>query len=157
GIIDEEYRVEYVADRVRTTSLAWLGLTLECARCHDHKFDPISQREYYQFFAFFNNVDETGEDGRIANPAPLMPAPSSDEQVRLRTLKQQEKRQLKKLRRLIAEEAPLESSGAATGAADADSSLPTPAIDLFPAPQSLPAAKTDVTPNKPLSSKEGWA
>jgi hypothetical protein len=157
GIIDEEYRVEYVADRVRTTSLAWLGLTLECARCHDHKFDPISQREYYQFFAFFNNVDETGEDGRIANAAPLMPAPSSDDQARLRTLKQQEKRQLKKLRRLIAEEAPLESSVVAAGAADADSSLPAPTIDLFAAPQSLPAAKTDVTPTKPLSSKEGWA
>src|SRR5690606_32617450 len=81
GIIDEEYRVEYVADRVRTTSLAWLGLTLECARCHDHKFDPISQREYYQFFAFFNHVDETGEDGRGANAAPLMPAPSSAEEA----------------------------------------------------------------------------
>ncbi|HEX6961993.1 MAG TPA: DUF1553 domain-containing protein, partial [Lacipirellula sp.] len=79
GIIDEEYRVEYVADRVRTMSLAWLGLTLECARCHDHKFDPISQREYYRVFAFFNNVDEIGEDGRIGNAAPLMRAPTSEQ------------------------------------------------------------------------------
>ena len=76
GIIDEEYRVEYVVDRVRTTSIAWLGLTMECARCHDHKFDPITQKDFYRFFAFFNNVDETGEDGRFANAAPILPAPT---------------------------------------------------------------------------------
>ncbi|HLH53932.1 MAG TPA: DUF1553 domain-containing protein [Verrucomicrobiae bacterium] len=80
GIIDEEYRVEYVADRVRTTSIAWLGLTMECARCHDHKFDPISQKDFYRFFAFFNNVDETGEDGRFANAAPIMAAPTRSQQ-----------------------------------------------------------------------------
>ncbi|MDE0108379.1 MAG: PSD1 and planctomycete cytochrome C domain-containing protein [Bryobacterales bacterium] len=56
----EQYRVEAVVDRVRTTGAAFLGLTLGCARCHDHKFDPISQREFYQVFAFFNNVDEIG-------------------------------------------------------------------------------------------------
>jgi hypothetical protein len=60
GLIDEEYRVEYVADRVDTTASTWLGLTVACAQCHDHKFDPISQREYYQLFAFFNNVPEQG-------------------------------------------------------------------------------------------------
>ena len=60
GIIDEEYRVEYVADRVETTGSMWLGLTIGCARCHDHKYDPISQREYYELFAFFNNVPESG-------------------------------------------------------------------------------------------------
>ena len=56
----EQYRVEAVVDRVRTTGAAFLGLTLGCARCHDHKFDPISQREFYQIFAFFNDVDEIG-------------------------------------------------------------------------------------------------
>src|ERR1051326_238659 len=76
GIIDEEYRVEYVADRGRTTSIASLGLTLECARCHDHKFDPITQKDFYRFFAFFNNIDETGEDGRFANAAPILAAPT---------------------------------------------------------------------------------
>jgi hypothetical protein len=80
GIIDEEYRVEYVADRLRTTSIAWLGLTLECARCHDHKFDPVTQKDFYRFFAFFNNIDETGEDGRFANAAPIMAAPTREEQ-----------------------------------------------------------------------------
>jgi len=158
GIIDEEYRVEYVADRVRTTSLAWLGLTLECARCHDHKFDPISQREYYQFFAFFNNIDEAGEDGRVANAAPLMPAPSSDDQDQLRQLKRQETQQFKRLRRLLSEKASSEPIVVAPGDATvATPAPPEPAIDLFATPQSLPAAKTDATPTKPLNSKEGWA
>jgi len=60
GSVPEEFRTEYVADRTHTFATAFLGLTLECARCHDHKFDPISQREYYQLFAFFNNIDEAG-------------------------------------------------------------------------------------------------
>ncbi len=83
GIIDEEYRVEYVADRVRTVSTAWLGLTMECARCHDHKFDPVTQRDYYRLFAFFNNVPEHGEDGRVANAVPMMPAPTREQQATL--------------------------------------------------------------------------
>ena len=60
GIIDEEYRVEAVADRLETTGTVWLGMTIGCAHCHDHKFDPLSQREYYQLFAFFNQSVETG-------------------------------------------------------------------------------------------------
>ncbi len=60
GSTPEEFRVEYVADRTHTFGTAFLGLTLECARCHTHKYDPISQKEYYQFFAFFNNIDEAG-------------------------------------------------------------------------------------------------
>jgi hypothetical protein len=83
GIIDEEYRVEYVADRVRTTSLAWLGLTMECARCHDHKYDPITQADYYRLFAFFNNVLEHGEDGRVANAVPLLATPTREQSAEL--------------------------------------------------------------------------
>jgi hypothetical protein len=60
GSVDEEFRVEYNADRVHTLSGAFLGLTLECARCHDHKYDPISQKDYYRLFAFFNSTDESG-------------------------------------------------------------------------------------------------
>ena len=60
GIDFEQYRVDAVVDRVRTTGAAFLGLTLACARCHDHKFDPISQREFFQMYSFFNNVDELG-------------------------------------------------------------------------------------------------
>jgi hypothetical protein len=58
GIFEDEYRVEYVADRVHTTATVFLGLSMQCARCHDHKYDPITQKEYYQFFAFFNNVND---------------------------------------------------------------------------------------------------
>ncbi|MSU49781.1 MAG: DUF1553 domain-containing protein [Opitutus sp.] len=83
GIIDEEYRVEYVADRVRTVSTTWLGLTMECCRCHDHKFDPVTQRDYYRLFAFFNNVPEHGEDGRVANAVPMLPAPTREQQAAL--------------------------------------------------------------------------
>lgn len=72
GLIPEEFRVEYVADRVKTTSTVWMGLTLECARCHDHKYDPISQRDYYRFFSYFNNVPEKGLDGSRGNAAPVM-------------------------------------------------------------------------------------
>ncbi len=87
GIIDEEYRVSYVNDRVRTTTMAWLGLTMECARCHDHKFDPITQQDYYKFFAFFNNIDEFGEDGRVANASPLIKAPTEEQQKDITTLR----------------------------------------------------------------------
>ncbi|MHC4878489.1 MAG: PSD1 and planctomycete cytochrome C domain-containing protein [Planctomycetota bacterium] len=74
GRIVEEWFVETVIDRVETTGLTWLGLTLNCCRCHDHKYDPVSQREFYQLFAFFNSVDESGVLGRKAggNTPPLM-------------------------------------------------------------------------------------
>jgi len=86
GIIEEEYRVEYVADRVRTLGMAWMGLTLECARCHDHKYDPVTQKDHYRFFAFFNNVPELGEDGRVANAVPMISAPTHEEQQKLAAL-----------------------------------------------------------------------
>ena len=60
GVIDEEYRVEYVMDRANTTSKSLMGLTMECARCHDHKYDPISQKDFYGFYAFFNQIKEKG-------------------------------------------------------------------------------------------------
>ena len=87
GIIEEEYRVEYVADRVRTLGMAWLGLTIECARCHDHKFDPVSQEDYYRFFAFFDNVPEMGEAGRVANAVPMMPAPTAGQRRSMEVLR----------------------------------------------------------------------
>ncbi|MCA9070465.1 MAG: DUF1549 domain-containing protein, partial [Planctomycetaceae bacterium] len=74
GIIDEEYRTEYVMDRLVTTGQVWLGLTIGCARCHEHKFDPISQKEFYQLYAFFNQVPERGMRGfepRERIPSPL--------------------------------------------------------------------------------------
>ncbi|MDX2195525.1 MAG: DUF1553 domain-containing protein [Cytophagales bacterium] len=67
GIIDEEFRTEYVLDRVNTTGKAFLALTVECARCHDHKYDPISQKEYYQMASFFNQLDECGKGNLYEN------------------------------------------------------------------------------------------
>ena len=68
GVIDEEYRVSYVTDRTNTFGKALLGVTLECAHCHDHKFDPFSQKEYYQIFSFFNSVKEPGIQSVVGGP-----------------------------------------------------------------------------------------
>ena len=87
GIIDEEFRVKYVQDRTNTTATAFLGLTLECATCHDHKFDPISQKEYYQMSAFFNNLRELGmvgeenSSGGSSGPVLLLPEPEREEKL----------------------------------------------------------------------------
>ena len=70
GSIEAEFRTEYVADRVNTFGTAMLGLTLECARCHDHKFDAITQRDYFSLFAFFNNIDESGLYSHFTNATP---------------------------------------------------------------------------------------
>ena len=86
GIIPEEYAVEYVVDRVDTTSTVWLGLTMSCARCHDHKYDPISQKEFYQLFAFFNNVPEKGDANKYGNSPPMIKAPTSEQEIKLRSL-----------------------------------------------------------------------
>jgi len=76
GVIGEEYLVEYVVDRVDTTSTIWLGMTLGCARCHEHKFDPFSQQEFYELFAFFHNVPEMGRVFKYGNSPPTIPAPT---------------------------------------------------------------------------------
>ncbi len=84
GSIEEEFRVEYVADRVRTMGSAFLGLTLECARCHDHKYDPITQREYYSLTAFFNNIDEHGLYSHFTetSPTPALRLYEGDQEAR---------------------------------------------------------------------------
>ena len=89
GVIPEEYAVEYVVDRVDTTATVWLGLTMGCARCHDHKYDPVSQKEYYQMFAHFNNVPERGKAIKFGNSPPLIPAPTADQQRQLEKLERQ--------------------------------------------------------------------
>jgi hypothetical protein len=86
GIIPEEYLAEYVVDRVETTSTVWLGLTLGCARCHDHKYDPFRQKEFYQVFAYFNQVPERGRAIKVGNSPPLIKAPTVDDQRQLARL-----------------------------------------------------------------------
>ncbi|WP_128548682.1 DUF1553 domain-containing protein [Larkinella soli] len=89
GIVDEEYRVEYVADRVNTFGKAMLGLTVECARCHDHKYDPISQKDYYSLFAFFNNNNERGQIPYDGEPAPTLTLTSPEVEKQLRFIRTQ--------------------------------------------------------------------
>src|SRR5258708_35030220 len=84
GSIDEEWRVENAVDRVETTATVFLGLTIGCSRCHDHKFDPISQFEFYQFFGFFNSVNEKGVyTEQRGNVPPLVTLPSLKDRDRL--------------------------------------------------------------------------
>ena len=90
GIVDEEYRLEYVADRVHTTATVFMALTIRCARCHDHKFDPITQHEYYQLFAFFNQVPETGyHKERVGNPKPVIKTPDAKQAAEVAAVAQE--------------------------------------------------------------------
>src|SRR5690606_10421434 len=76
GIVEEEFQTEYVLDRTNTFGDAILGVTLSCARCHDHKYDPVSQKEYFELFSFFNNVREAGQiswDDAMPAPTILLP------------------------------------------------------------------------------------
>lgn len=83
GAIDEEFQVRYAVDRVETTSAAWMGLTMGCAACHDHKLDPITQKEFYQMFSIFNNIAENAMDGNALLPPPTMKLPSPEQEARL--------------------------------------------------------------------------
>ena len=89
GSVDEEFRVEYNADRVNTTASAFLGLTMECARCHDHKYDPIKQKDYYRMFAFFNSTDESGLYSHFTDaiPSPALLLYEGDQEKRHEELK----------------------------------------------------------------------
>lgn len=83
GLVPEEFQLENAVDRVDTTSTLWMGLTISCARCHDHKYDPISTKEYYQLIAFFNNIPESGRAVKARNSAPFMPAPNKAQQQKI--------------------------------------------------------------------------
>ncbi|MEM9719203.1 MAG: DUF1553 domain-containing protein [Bacteroidota bacterium] len=99
GIVFEEYRVEYVADRTNTLGKAILGLSLECARCHDHKYDPLSQKNYFQLFSFFNSTFETGHAmyGPDQTPGPALLLANREVQARKEFLEKQVAREEKNL------------------------------------------------------------
>ncbi|MEO6684749.1 MAG: PSD1 and planctomycete cytochrome C domain-containing protein [Dyadobacter sp.] len=95
GVIPEEYRMMYVTDRNDMFGKGLLGVTLECAHCHDHKYDPFSQKEYYQMFAFFNNVKEVGIESVIGGPEtyakkPLMEISNEDAKSILKFVNKQD-------------------------------------------------------------------
>jgi hypothetical protein len=83
GIVPEEYLAEYAMDRVETTSTVFLGLTLGCARCHNHKYDPFTQKEFYQLYAYFNNIPELGRYLKYGNTPPYVKAPTPLQQAEL--------------------------------------------------------------------------
>ncbi len=89
GIIDEEYLVLYTRDRTETTSAVWLGLTTGCAVCHNHKFDPLSQKEFYELAAFFNNTTQRAKDGNIHDTPPILPVPRPEDRPRFAELEKQ--------------------------------------------------------------------
>jgi hypothetical protein len=82
GAIDEEYLVLYARDRTETTSQVWMGLTTGCAVCHDHKFDPVSQKDFYSLSAFFNNTTQRAMDGNVHNTPPIIPVPKAEDRPR---------------------------------------------------------------------------
>ena len=88
GIVPEEFQVEYVVDRVDTTFTVWQGLTMGCARCHSHKFDPLTQKEYYELFSCFNNIPENGRALKEGNSPPYQLAPTREQNVELQRLEQ---------------------------------------------------------------------
>ena len=83
GLVLDEFLLENAVDRVDTTSTVWMGLTIGCARCHDHKFDPVSQREYYQLISFFDNVAESGRAVKFGNSEPWIKAPTRSQAAEL--------------------------------------------------------------------------
>ncbi len=86
GAIPEEYHAAYIVDRVNTTATVWLGLTVACAQCHDHKYDPVTQKDFYQLYAFFHNVPEAGLDGSKGNANPFIKVPTAREAAEITSL-----------------------------------------------------------------------
>ncbi|HEX3726904.1 MAG TPA: PSD1 and planctomycete cytochrome C domain-containing protein [Pirellulales bacterium] len=89
GADPEEYLTKYAGDRVTTTATVWLGTTLACAECHDHKYDPFTQRDYYRLYAYFNNIGEMGLDNRQGSPVPNLQIPTAEQSAQLARYQQQ--------------------------------------------------------------------
>ncbi|MCC6234215.1 MAG: DUF1549 domain-containing protein, partial [Verrucomicrobiales bacterium] len=106
GIIAEEFLTEYCADRVETTATVWLGLSMNCARCHDHKYDPLTQRDYYGLFAFFHNITENGVGDYSAsirrNTPPFLSLPAPELEARVTQLHGELRTATNALQRLVA-------------------------------------------------------
>ena len=141
GIIPEEYAVEYVVDRVETTSTVFMGLTLGCARCHDHKYDPFTQKEFYQLFAYFNNIPERGKANKYGNSAPMIQAPTVAQQAQLKEIDQKLAAAEKRFAGLRAEAARAQRSWEASLAKSTAIhwSIPHDLVGHFPLDGELPA------------------
>lgn len=103
GIIEEEFQAEYVMDRTNTFGDAFLGITISCARCHDHKFDPITQKNYFEIFSFFNNIPEAGQIAwDDTPPAPTLLLPTEEQEAILHSLDRQIAESEKQVKQVIA-------------------------------------------------------
>jgi hypothetical protein len=143
GSVEEEFRVEYNVDRVATAGTAFLGLTLGCARCHDHKYDPISQKDFYRMCAFFDNIDESGLYSHFtrATPSPSLLLYSGDEEAKHQAAVDKIKAQETELNRLAREEQP----AFAAWLASPDHSIPKPDPDAV---FSFEEVTNNTTPNR---------
>jgi hypothetical protein len=142
GSIDEEVRVRYVVDRTEAVSTIWMGLTLGCAVCHDHKYDPVTQKEFYQLYAFFNSAADAAMDGNALVPPPVMKVPSEEHVAREKELKEQLEQKKREIQEAVAKIDYVEPEGAAL--------LPTGAHDYVWIDDELPAGA------KPSNEFGGW-
>ncbi|MCA9177548.1 MAG: DUF1553 domain-containing protein [Planctomycetales bacterium] len=163
GAIAEEWRVDYVVDRVKTTSNVWLGISMECGQCHRHKFDPITQKEYYQFFAFFNQTSDPGMQSRSGNQAPLVNVPDAKRDAEITALEQQLAKVTEQISSRAAEvEEPFQqwlAEQAKRIAADAKPQLPTDLLAHFPLDETKgrqAANGADAKASAKLSGKPTW-
>ena len=145
GAIAEELRVSYVVDRVQTTANVWMGLTMECAQCHDHKYDPITQREYYAFYAFFNDHVDPGMQTRNGNQAPVVTVPDPAHDARVEAA---EKDRAKKIDSLEA------AIRAAKPAADAVSAWRNKRLTALQQPHALDQPPSPLRPSPPSGATE---
>lgn len=134
GAIAEEFRVEYAVDRVKTTSMVWMGLSLECAQCHNHKYDPITMEDYYRFFAYFNQAADPGMQTRRGNQSPVVDVYDPQRITRAAQLKAELAPVEKQLaaRKTAAEPDFLSWLETASADVDADSLLPADALVHLP-------------------------
>lgn len=103
GIIEAEFKTEYVMDRTNTLGDAFLGITISCARCHDHKFDPVTQKNYFEIYSFFNNIPEAGQIAwDDTPPAPTLLLPTKEQEAILRSIDKQVTQSAKKVKQVIA-------------------------------------------------------
>ena len=123
GLVPEEFAVEYVVDRVDTVSTVFLGLTMGCARCHNHKFDPFTQKEYYQLYAYFNSIPEDGRFNNFGNAAPWMPAPTRQQQQQLQRIESEMALAEKQLGSSLRQAAPAAAAVGEIAAGFADAAL----------------------------------
>jgi hypothetical protein len=162
GAIPEEYQAAYIFDRIDTTATTWMGLTLRCAQCHDHKYDPLTQKDYYRFFAFFNQVPEQGLDGQKGNAVPVLKMATADQLARLDTAQKKvtELEQALKERRAATEAARAQWEKKTLATLDSAPVVTTGLVGHYPLDEKAGEQVKDAVGKQPagfLREKTAWA